>query len=79
MSVILEIYYKAPEDLAREARLSGEVAKLRGSFSFKEQPEGAASEAICLTYEFPSREAAEHAATAIRSAGEHVEGPYDYD
>ena len=79
MSVILEIYYKSPENLSREARISDEVVKLGGTLSFKEQPESAASEAICLTYQFPDREIGERAAKAIRSLGEHVEGPSDYD
>lgn len=78
MSVILEFYYKVPEDLTREARVSNEAVKLGGVLSFKELPEGHASQAICLTYEFPSRQVAEHAAQAIRSLGEHVEGPSDY-
>jgi hypothetical protein len=73
MSFIIELYYKAPANLRREADLSERVRKLGGQLDYREE-----AESVCLTYEFDSLAKAESAALALRSEGEHVEGPVTY-
>ena len=77
MSFAIDIYYAAPEDTAREARISEQAVAAGGQFDWRDLPT-AHSRSICLTFDFPSSAAAESAAIAIRAHGEHVEGPYDY-
>lgn len=77
MSFMIEVYYKAPPDSSREERISAEVARYGGQLTFREEPSGH-SEAMCLTYEFESRELAQRATALLQSLGEHVEGPADY-
>jgi hypothetical protein len=79
LSVIIEIYYRSREDPSREARIFNEAAKFGGILNFKEQGTGDASDAICLTFEFSDHRSADRGAAAIRSLGEHVEGPADYE
>jgi hypothetical protein len=79
MSFMLEVYYRAPADKAREKRISSESARFHGELTFREDPSANdVSQAVCLTYEFLERDMAEKAAVAIRQIGEHVEGPTDY-
>ena len=77
MSFALDIYYAAPEDAAREAKITAEAHAAGGRFDFRDLP-SAHSNAICLTFEFTGLSSAESAASILRARGEHVEGPYDY-
>jgi len=78
MSTILEVYYCWPIERTREERITAEVVRSGGKLSFREEP-NELSRAVCLTFEFADREVAKVAASAIRSLGEHVEGPSDYE
>jgi len=78
MSFMLEIYYRAPSDSAREQRVSAEAARFGGNLTYTEEPENNMSSAICLTYEFVEMVAAEQCAQLLRTLGEYVEGPVDY-
>lgn len=75
MSVIIEIYYHKPADSQREAAISERLADHQGKLTYREDD---SHDTICLTAEFHSREDAQAASTALRAAGEHVEGPSDY-
>ncbi|HBJ82892.1 MAG TPA: hypothetical protein DDZ88_03255 [Verrucomicrobiales bacterium] len=77
MSFMFELYYRPPEDEAKEARIVAEVAAAGGRLDFREpaDPEGGS---ICLTFEFESREKAESMEAVLRARGEHVEGVCDY-
>jgi hypothetical protein len=75
MSVMIEIYYRSPEDISRERRIETIAGNHGGSFTFRENEPG---KSICLTAEFDSWEKAEAAAAEIRESGEHVEGPSEY-
>ena len=77
MSFAIDIYYAAPEDTAREARIGAQAVASGGHFDWRDLPTEH-SRSICLTFDFPGLAAAESAAVAIRAQGEHVEGPYDY-
>ncbi len=77
MSFMYEVYYKAPADRNREARLTDRVSPFGGRLDFREEPDGSHG-AICLTYEFDQLDRAEAAAETLRQGGEHVEGPVDY-
>ncbi len=77
MSFMFEVYYRSPEDPAREERLCAAVSAAGGRLDFRE-PASRAGGAICLTFEFGSRERTESAAKALRRSGEHVEGVSDY-
>jgi hypothetical protein len=78
MSFMFELYYRSPEDKAREAQIVSEVVAAGGRLDFRE-PEDRAGGSICLTFEFDSRERAEVASAALQKRGEHVEGVCDYD
>jgi hypothetical protein len=78
MSFMLEVYYHAPPNQEREARISQETGQLGGRMTYREAPAGDGSRAICLTYEFDDLRSAETAASRLRRLGEHVEGPADY-
>jgi hypothetical protein len=77
MSSMFEVYYRGPEDAARETRLTADVTAAGGRLDFRE-PSGADGSSICLTFEFESRAQAESVAVTLRQRGEHVEGVYDY-
>ena len=77
MSLKIELYYHAPENVEREKILGEQIASLGGKWDCRETT-GPTNEAICLTYEFADRKTAEKAADMLRSKGEHVEGPCDY-
>jgi hypothetical protein len=78
MTWMFELYYRAPTDLAREARLTEIVGTQGGWLDYRESPETTGSHNVCLTYEFDSRSDAEAAAEQLRSLGEHVEGLSQY-
>lgn len=79
MSVMFEVLYKAPPDLARENRISQVLQVLGGNLTYREEPENSSvSNAVVLTYEFLDRNSAEEGAKRVREIGEHVEGPMAY-
>jgi hypothetical protein len=78
MSFMFELYYRSPEDKAREARIIAEVVAAGGRLDYRE-PEDRAGGSIGLTFEFDSRDQAEIASAALQKRGEHVEGVCDYD
>jgi hypothetical protein len=78
MSFMFEVYYRSPEDQAREARLCAAVSAAGGRLDFRE-PASKAGGPICLTFAFDSQDQAESAAEALRKSGEHVEGVADYE
>jgi hypothetical protein len=77
MSFMFELYYRSPEDKAREARIVAEIVEAGGRLDYRE-PEDTAGGSICLTFEFDSREQAELAEAALQKRGEHTEGVCDY-
>ena len=77
MSCMFEVYYRGPEDAAREARVTADVTAAGGRLDFRE-PSGVDGSSFCLTFEFQSRIQAESVAATLRQRGEHVEGVYDY-
>ncbi len=77
MSFMFEVYYRPPTDPAREESLSRRVAALGGRLDFREEADNG-KVGVCLTYEFDNYESAREAATVLREAGEHVEGPGAY-
>ena len=77
MSFMFEVYYRPPEDPAREERLCAAVTAQGGRLDFRESPSHEGGP-ICLTFEFDIRERAESVAEALRKSGEHVEGVSDY-
>jgi hypothetical protein len=77
MSFIFEVYYRSPEDPAREARVTAVVTAAGGRLDFRE-PASEQGGPICLTFEFAHRKQAESAAELLRKSGEHVEGVSDY-
>jgi hypothetical protein len=78
MSFMFELYYRSPEDKAREVRIVADVAAAGGRLDYRE-PADTAGGPIVLTFQFETREAAEAVATALRQRGEHVENVCDYD
>jgi len=74
---MFEVYYRPPANPDREAELTDRVSRLGGRLDYRECPK-AAGRGICLTYEFENLNAAEEAASALRTLGEHVEGPETY-
>ena len=78
MSFMFEVLYKPPSDPSREAVLAERIGEFGGRLSYREEPEVVGVAPVCLTYEFNDFEVAQKAATALRSQGEHVEGPMDY-
>jgi hypothetical protein len=78
MSSMFEVYYRPPEDPAREAALTERVTHLGGRLDYREAPGEGPTGGVCLTFEFPDIDRARAAAEALRAQGEHVEGPVDY-
>lgn len=76
MSFMFEVYYLAPEDPGREARILSVVSAHDGVLDYRELPETSTG-SICLTYDFAALEQAEAAAQSVQNCGEYVEGPYD--
>ena len=52
MSVMFEVYYKAPPDPIKEAELNVQISKFGGHLTFRENPDQYDSASVCLTYEF---------------------------
>jgi hypothetical protein len=74
MSVMFEVYYKAPPDEVRESRITEEVSRHGGMLTYREEPViGDPSSAVCLTFEFQELASAEQASNRLRQMGEHVE------
>ena len=78
MSVMFEVFYKAPPDSRHEALIEERVSRFGGRLTCREEPETHGPNNVCLTYEFDDWPVAEQAAQCLREAGEHVEGPMDY-
>jgi hypothetical protein len=78
MSFMFEVYYRAPTDNEREARITAEVKAAGGWFNYRELPTEH-SQAIVLTFEFNNRVVAGKLADSLRARGEHVEGPANYE
>lgn len=77
MSVMFEVYYRAPTDEERERNLSRTIEGFGGRLDFRE-PADRPNGAIVLTFEFNDWDCAEEAARVLRERGEHVEGPQEY-
>jgi hypothetical protein len=75
---MFEVYYAAPSDPVREARLLVVVRCYGGWLDYREAPEVDGSHNVCLTFEFDNWDHALSAAQQLRAQGEHVEGPGDY-
>jgi hypothetical protein len=78
MSYMFEVHYRPPSDTAREAALAERVSHLGGRLDYRESPPQGRPGGVCLTFEFDDIDRARRAAEALRSQGEHVEGPVDY-
>ena len=74
---MIEVYYREPEDNAREGVLAECASKHGGWLDYREDPEGAGGP-ICLTFDFPRVEQAWAAADSLRSHSDHIDGPQDY-
>lgn len=78
MSIMFEVYYKAPPDPRKEAKLNVQISRYGGHLTFRENPDQYDSASVCLTYEFDDLSLAGMATKLLREQGEHVEGPVDY-
>ncbi len=78
MSIMFEVYYKAPPDKKKEAELTVQISRFSGHLTFRENPNEYGSTSVCLTYEFDNLSLAEAAAESLCQQDEHVEGPIDY-
>jgi hypothetical protein len=77
MSVMFEVFYKAPADTSFENGIAKTVESLRGRLDFREPAEWLGGP-IVLTFEFDDWVSAEQAVSTLRAQGIHVEGPQDY-
>ena len=77
MSYMIEVYYRVPEDKAREGRLA-ECASAHGGWLDYPESADRVGGPVCLTFDFPTVEQAQAAADRLRSHGEHIDGPMDY-
>ena len=76
MSYLFEVYYKGPQDVTREERLTKGVVAYGGRFDFWEKSEiSNVCNYVCLTFEFDDYSQAERAVGILGQQGEHVEGP----
>ena len=78
MTYMIEIYYKAPPDEGREARVGAVLRPFGAVLDDRSAPTDGVVGPIVLTYEFASAELAVAGAKAARALGEHVEGPQRY-
>jgi hypothetical protein len=78
MSVMFEVYYHKPRDLAHEASLTSQVEALGGRLDYWEESGITGGESFCLTYEFQEWSRADRAVEILRQQGERVEGPSEY-
>ncbi len=76
MSYMFEVYYLAPQDNEREARILAEVEAGGGRFDFWEEMNSGRT--IVLTYDFSELEQAQSVMAKLQQAEEYVEGPQDY-
>jgi hypothetical protein len=77
MSFAFDLYYRSPEDKAREIKIMAAVTVAGGRLDYRE-PADRPNGPICLTFELQELHLAELTATSLRQQGEHVEGVYDY-
>ena len=77
MSYMLEVYYREPADEVREGCAAQCASTHGGRLGYREGPARAGGP-VCLTFEFAGLDDAQRAAEALRSRGEHVEGPAEY-
>ena len=70
MSVMFEVYYRAPADPGREADLTRLVTEFGGQLDCREEPELHGPNSVCLTYEFDDWPTA---VADLRAAGLDVE------
>lgn len=75
MSMMIEVWYRKPQDVEREHAIRTCVSDFGGELTCRED-EGENS--ICLTIEFPDWNSAQKASANLRHLVEHVEGPIDY-
>jgi hypothetical protein len=73
---MLEVYYLAPQDKKREARILSEVQAGDGQLDFWETMND--ERTVVLTYDFPELEQAQSVMEKLQQIGEYVEGPQDY-
>ena len=78
MSIMFDVYYKAPRDLERGEKITGSRVHRGGKLSFREPPPESENGSIVLTHEFGEFETAKATASLLRQQGEQVEGPVDY-
>jgi hypothetical protein len=78
MSVMIVVCYSKPEDADRERRISECASHYGGLVTYREDDFGYSENAISLTVEFSSWEAAERATSTLRGSGEYVQGPFEY-
>jgi hypothetical protein len=78
MSAMFEVLYQSPPDASREMVISDCARRYGGQLTYREEPDLAGIGPVCLTYEFSDLAVAGQAADALRSHGEHVEGPSAY-
>ena len=52
MSIMFEVYYKAPPDPIKEEKLTVQISRYGGHLTFREDPNQHRSASVCLTYEF---------------------------
>lgn len=79
MSHMIEVVYKLPQDNQREDRIKAMAAKYGGTITLHEfPPEEHNDLGLTLTIEFDSYDNASLAFDDLASAGERVEGPFEY-
>jgi hypothetical protein len=78
MSVMFEVYCRAPADAEKEAMITERVRALGGHLDYREESNGKGRDSVVLTFDFDDGNLAAKAAEDIRKQGEHVEGPYTY-
>ena len=78
MSIMFDVYYKAPPDPIKEEKLTVQISRYGGHLTFREDPSQHGLASVCLTYEFDDLSLAGTVTKLLRQQGEHVEGPVDY-
>ncbi len=78
MTFMFEVYYPCPVDKERESRISTALQPFAARLDFYEAPPEGVEGGVVLTFEMPSREAAERGIEAVKALGEYVEGPSPY-
>jgi hypothetical protein len=73
---MFELYYRGPEDAARESRLTDDITAAGGRLDFREAA-AVDGGSICLTFEFESRAQAESVATTSPNPPESISGNWN--